>query len=131
MNNHFNVDMGKISLEGLDFFAYHGFYKPERLTGNRYRINLSVWVDFKPAALHDELGETVNYEKLYKIVKREMEKPSHLLEHIALRILEKILDSYDKIEKAKIKIIKFNPPIGGVCNNANVKLIQKRKKNRS
>lgn len=118
--------MGKITLEGLEFFAYHGFYKPERLTGNRYSIDLSVFTDFKPAAQHDDLSETINYETLYKIVKEEMGKPSKLLEHIALRILEKVFQEFSGVEKGEIKVVKFNPPIGGVCKNANVVLTQNR-----
>jgi dihydroneopterin aldolase len=110
--------MAIISLEGAEFFAYHGFYEEERKIGNKYRIDLSVSADVSMAAADDDLKETVNYEDLYAIIQKEMQTPSHLLEHIAHRIIEETYKKYRHIEWVEVSVSKYNPPIGGVCHRA-------------
>jgi dihydroneopterin aldolase len=80
---------GTVSLEGMAFFARHGFYEEERTLGNRYEVDIAVETPLGNAATNDELAGTVNYEGLYRIVREEMETPSKLLEHVAGRILER------------------------------------------
>jgi dihydroneopterin aldolase len=45
---------------------------------------------------------------------------SHLLEHIAGRILDAIYAEMDGIEKVTIKISKMNPPMGGKIGSVSV-----------
>jgi 7,8-dihydroneopterin aldolase/epimerase/oxygenase len=110
--------MAIISLEGAEFFAYHGFYEEERKIGNKYSIDISVSAEVASAAAEDRLEQTVNYEGLYAIVRQEMQVPSHLLEHIAYRIIEQTYATYPHIEWVEVKVSKYNPPIGGVCHRA-------------
>ncbi|MCU0449331.1 MAG: dihydroneopterin aldolase [Bernardetiaceae bacterium] len=109
-----------IALEGLEFFAYHGFYPEENKIGNRYGVDVQVETDFTEAALHDKLRETVNYGNLYEIVNGEMAQPAKLLEHLAYKILLRIFARFPAVECAQVSVSKFNPPIGGVCRAAKV-----------
>ncbi len=118
--------MGTITLEGIEFFAYHGFYQEERKTGNRYSVDISVETDFSQAAEEDKLQETVNYEKLYQMVRDEMQQPSKLLEHIAHRLIEQTFRAFSEIESVEVSVSKFNPPVGGVCRRAVVHLKRQR-----
>jgi len=111
---------GKVVLEGLEFHAYHGVYPHERSSGNKFEVDISVNTLFEESAFHDDLSGTINYEELYDIVKREMDKPSKLLESVAHAIAEKILEKFMAATKAEVTISKFNPPIGGVCKKAKV-----------
>ncbi len=119
--------MDKIILEGLEFFAYHGFYKAERRIGNKYGIDITLFVNAEIAASTDRLDDTIDYEKLYKIIDEEVKKPSKLLETIGLKIIKSIFKTFSKIHKIKILVKKYNPPIGGVCTFAAVELKRKRK----
>jgi dihydroneopterin aldolase len=114
--------MGIISLEGLEFFAYHGYSDEEQKTGNRYAIDIAVTADIKGAAQQDRLQLTVNYEALYRIIAEEMTHKSRLLEHIAERIIERTYQIYPQVELVEVSVSKFNPPIGGVCTRAKVTL---------
>jgi 7,8-dihydroneopterin aldolase/epimerase/oxygenase len=118
--------MGTISLEGIEFFAYHGYYDEEQKIGAKYAIDISVEADFERAAEKDDLAYTINYEVLYRIIKEEVKKPSKLLENIARRIIDRIFVEFHTIEKVEISISKFNPPVGGVCNRARISLIERR-----
>jgi 7,8-dihydroneopterin aldolase/epimerase/oxygenase len=114
--------VGIVALEGMEFFAYHGFYEEERKVGSRFIVDIAVTVDLSQAAQSDKLSQTVNYEVLYKIVKDEMEMPSHLLEHMAGRVVEKIYAKYPTIQSATVTIAKQNPPVGGVCRQSRITL---------
>lgn len=118
--------MGKIALEGIEFFAYHGYYEEERKIGNKYEVNIEVSTDLTLAANDDTLSGTVNYEVLYKIIQDEMMIPSKMLEHVGKRIVSKIMNEFEQIHSATIEISKFNPPVKGVCRKAKVTMTQSR-----
>lgn len=118
--------MGKVALEGMEFFAYHGFYDEEQKVGNKYAVDLEVSTDFSAAAREDSVEGTVNYETLYQLIKEEMAVSARLLEHLAYRINERILQKLPQVEAVTVSISKFNPPIGGVCQRSRVTLEGKR-----
>ena len=105
--------MGMIQLEDMEFYAFHGHFKEEQIVGNRFLVNLTLHTPMKRPAKSDNLKDAVNYQTAYEIVKKEMEKKSHLLEHIAGRILDALYDHFDTLEKVTIKVSKMNPPMGG------------------
>lgn len=111
---------GKVVLEGLEFHAYHGIYPDERSSGNKFEVDISVNTSFDESAFRDDLSGTINYEEIYALVKREMDKPSKLLETVAHGIAEAILANFMTASNAEVTISKFNPPIGGVCKKAKV-----------
>ena len=112
--------MDSIELKKMIFHAYHGVMKQERIVGNTYQIDLKLFHDLKRAIVSDKLEDTLNYADIYKIVKEEMLIPSHLLEHVAGRIVRKIKQNYPCISKIKIRLAKINPPIEGEIQEAAV-----------
>lgn len=118
--------LGKVSLEGLEFHAYHGVYPHERSSGNKFEVDIHVDTRFDDSAFRDDLSGTLNYEVLYAVVKTEMEKPSKLLETVGNAIAESVLQKFEEAISVEVKISKFNPPIGGVCRKASVQVSRKR-----
>ncbi len=112
--------MGKIRLEEMDFFAFHGYYEEEQKIGNKYSVTLQVETNFETAAKKDDLNGTINYEELYKIVKSVMQIPSKLLEHLGRNIIEKIQQQFGREIKVEVSISKHNPPIGGICSRSTI-----------
>lgn len=117
---------GKISLEGLEFHAFHGVYPHERESGNWFEVDISVEADILEGAIQDDLEKTVNYVLLYQYVREEMEKPSKLLETVAEKIVDRVLRSQPQVGRVEIKISKINPPIGGKCKKASLFLAKTR-----
>ncbi|WP_185850772.1 dihydroneopterin aldolase [Blattabacterium cuenoti] len=104
--------MGKILIENLRLFGFHGCMPEESLIGSHYTINLEIELDLNKASISDDLSQTVNYVDLYRIVKKEMSIRSKLIEHLAKRIVKKIKEhKKDSIKSTKIKICKENPPL--------------------
>lgn len=109
-----------VSLEGLTFFAYHGFYDEERKKGNDFVCDVSVQLKSFDT-LDDNIYDTVNYEDVYKIVESEMKLTRKLLETVALHIIRRIQE-LDNVTAAKVRIHKLNPPIEGKVERAVVEM---------
>jgi dihydroneopterin aldolase len=119
--------MGQIALEGMEFFAFHGYYDEEQKIGNKYGVDLYIQTDLHAAGTSDKLQETVNYEVLYRLVADEMLAPARLLEHLGHRVMDRILAQFPHVRAVRVCVSKFNPPLGGICRRARITLKRKRK----
>ena len=109
----------EISLEGLEFFAYHGYYPEEQSKGNTFSVDVKV-ISVLDSSEVGDLEKTVNYEVIFAIVEKEMGKSTALLETVAASILEEIFIQFAQVEQAEVAVSKFNPPIKGTCRKAKV-----------
>jgi dihydroneopterin aldolase len=119
--------MGIIKVENIRVFANHGCLSEETKIGSDYRVDLKVKANLQPSAKSDLLSETVDYVFLNRIVREEMQKPSHLLETVARRILDRVFNEDKLIKKATVCISKVNPPIGGDVEMVTIKMTNERK----
>lgn len=109
----FKKIMGKIEIENMEFYAFHGHFKEEQVVGNKFLVSISIETDCSKAAESDLLHDALDYQKVYKLIKLEMDRPSHLLEHVCKRILDRLYAEFDTIHSACLKVSKLNPPMGG------------------
>ncbi len=112
--------MGLIQIEGMEFYAFHGHYKEEQIVGSRFLVDLTIETDLEKPAESDNLKDAVNYQQAYGIIKVQMEQKSHLLENIASRILNALYSEMSGIKKARVKVSKMNPPVGGKVHSVSV-----------
>ena len=113
-------------MEGLEFFAHHGFYQEEQKIGNKFAVDIMIVTDLTGAAEHDALEETINYESLYKIIRHVMSEPTKLLEHLGKRIIDTVFEEFSQVSSVEVKVSKYNPPVGGICQRASVTLKEKK-----
>ena len=104
---------GIIELEEMKFWAFHGCLDTERKEGNLFLVDFKGEIDITNAAESDKLKDTVNYARIYDIVKTEMEIPSDLLEHVAGRIKRAIEAECPEFERFSVRVSKHNPPVEG------------------
>ena len=116
--------MGLIEIEGMDFFAYHGCFKEERVIGTRFIVDAWLITDTTEAETSDDLIHTVNYQAVYELLRHEMEKHSHLLENVARRMIDAIYKNFKEVTHVKIKVSKLNPALahGGKIRQVSVTL---------
>jgi dihydroneopterin aldolase len=116
--------MGLIEIEGMDFFAYHGCFKEERVIGTRFTVDAWLTADTTEAETSDDLIHTVNYQAVYELLRHEMEKHSHLLENVASRMIDAIYRDFKEVTYVKIKVSKLNPALahGGKIRQVSVTL---------
>ena len=118
--------MGKIQVNNIKVYSYHGCLEEESIIGSDYRVDVEVEADLSKSALTDELIDTVDYVHLNHIVKTEMAIRSKLLEYVVKRILDRIFKELEMVMFASVKVAKINPPIGGDVENVAVILEKKR-----
>lgn len=101
-------------MHGLTFYGTHGVNPEETELGQRFGVDVSMWVDMSDAAASDKLEDTVSYSAVYKLIRKEVEgKPSKLLEHLAGRLVDVILSHDKRIARVRVKVTKLNPPLRG------------------
>jgi dihydroneopterin aldolase len=114
--------MGIIEIEGMKFYAYHGHFPVEQVVGNNFEVYIRLEADCDKAAESDNLDDALNYQAVYETIKEVMQINSALLENVAKRILDTLYQKFPSIEKARIKISKINPPMGGEIERVSVTL---------
>ena len=114
--------MGVIRIEDMEFYAFHGHYHEEQIVGSHFMVDVTIETDTDRAGKSDELRDTLNYQSAYLIIKREMEKTSNLLEHIATRILDALYAELTGISKASVRVSKLNPVMGGRIGRVSVEV---------
>ncbi len=114
--------MAWIGIEQMEFYAYHGHFDEEQTIGNRFVLDFFFKTKTRKAEKSDELADTVDYSKVYLVIKEEMEKKSKLVENIARRIVDRVHDEFPEIKKMRLKIQKINPPIGNKVKSVSLEL---------
>ncbi len=118
--------MGIIKLKNIRTFSYHGCLVEESKIGSEYRVDLKIKTDLTTSATTDKLADTVDYVHLNKIVVEEMAIRSELLEHVAQRILDRIIKELNKVNQCRVEVAKINPPIGGDVQEVTILMSKKR-----
>ncbi len=115
--------MAVIALEGMHFFAYHGYYDEEQKMGTHFIVDVYIATNTKLAAQKDDLEGTVNYETIYFICRTEMKKTSKMIEAVAQRIIDRLQFVFgERTQGIKVRLRKLNPPLGGKVESAYIEL---------
>lgn len=116
-----------IRLQNAVFYGYHGNHHEERNLGGKYHVDAELETDFTEAALHDKLDETVNYEYVYNLIQNTLTQDKfHLIETIAKRIADKILETVPIVQAVTIRVRKPGAPIKGVVDHVEVEVYEER-----
>ncbi len=113
-----------IRLIELIFYAHHGLFAEEKTLGNTFVV--SVEVRIKPlewTKLPYQLGDTVDYGEVYKLVSGRMKEPEALLENLVTQLSEAIFALSERIEYVSVAVKKQNPPLGGLAQASEVVLV--------
>lgn len=111
-----------ITLNGMRFYAHHGVSPQETAVGNWFEVTVRVDYPFERAMEDDVLEGTLDYAALYDCVRREMEFPSKLLEHVAGRIRRAVCRTFPGVTGGCVQVVKLCPPIPGAMASASVEV---------
>ncbi|MBO4850777.1 MAG: dihydroneopterin aldolase [Prevotella sp.] len=113
--------MACVFIKNMRFHAKHGVLMQERKVGADFIVSIQVMADIQKAFTTDCVEDIISYATLFHLVKREMDIPSALLEHVAARIATSIFKVFDKAKEVEVEITKTNPPMGAQCDGAGVR----------
>ena len=68
------VSRDAIRLQNMPFYGRHGVNPEEQTLGQRFEIDVALFLDTRPAARQDDLRLTINYAHVYRDVKRIVEE---------------------------------------------------------
>ena len=117
-----------IRITGLELFGYHGVYDHEKQNGQRFLVDLAVWLDAESASVSDDLSQSLDYGELVKAVAAEVQGESvDLIEKLAAKVLA-VVWRFEKALVAEVTIHKPEAPVGFPVSDISVTLKRERPK---
>ena len=111
-----------VCIDNMRFRARHGVMPQEYDTGGTFQVSLRIGYPFEASLSTDDVNDTLNYAEVYEVVKKEMQIPSALIEHVAGRIIKALFTKFGRITTIDITLKKINPPMGADCDDVCVKM---------
>lgn len=108
-----------ISLNDLRFEAFHGIYEEERILGNTYVVDCMIELHEAEEIIR-HISETVDYAKVYDIIRNRMAEPTPLLETWCMETGKLIRDAFPEVRSIFIKLKKLHPPMEGFIGSSAV-----------
>ena len=78
--------MDSIQVNGIRAYGYVGYLPEERVLGQWFEVDLTLWLDLEPAGQSDNIEDTLDYREAIAIVKQ-------LIETAKFTLVEKINQS--------------------------------------
>jgi len=101
----------RITLTGLELFGHHGVYPAEKRDGQRFVVDITVWLDLTDAVATDDLARTANYGALADLAARVVTGPSRdLIETVAGEIADEVMRGYP-VHAVEVTVHKPSAPI--------------------
>jgi 7,8-dihydroneopterin aldolase/epimerase/oxygenase len=105
--------MALLRVKRLRYHAPHGVFAGERITGNRFEVDIELEYDSTAAVSADDVGRSIDYGKLADIAGSVMNGPPvNLIETLASRIGAQILRNFAAIDNLTVTVRKYSPEIG-------------------
>ena len=111
--------MISIKIKSARFFAHHGLYEEERKVANEFIVDLEIFFE-APVPIITKMEETINYIKVYELVKKQMLQTTDIIETLAMKITDTIHEIYPQVKKIMITITKKYPPVINFSGNVAV-----------
>ena len=116
-----------IRLHNAVFYAYHGVLSDEQVLGGKFEVDVELHCNLSAARRSDNLKDTINYEKVYAVMKEAVVGRKHfLIESLADAIATAILKEFKRVRKTVVRVRKPSAPIHGVLDHIEVEVEKSR-----
>ncbi|NNE43982.1 MAG: dihydroneopterin aldolase [Gemmatimonadetes bacterium] len=103
-------ELARITLSDMGVMGFHGHLAAEKELGQRFELDVELYVDVDAAGESDNLDDAVNYEKVYKLVESIVaDNRFNLLEALATEIADTVYEEFD-VEGLTLRIRKPHVP---------------------
>jgi len=118
----------RISLSNMAFYAFHGVAPGEKRDGQRFFVDVDLYLDLREAARSDDIKSTVDYEGVFHLIKTTVESQRfYLIEALADHLAHAILEGYS-VERVVVRVRKPSVPIQGILDHTEVEVDRSRAK---
>ena len=116
----------RIVLANMQFQGRHGYYEHELLQPQPFEVDVELVLNLQPAGTDDDLEQTIDYGRVYAIVRQIVESTSfRLLEAIAEAISHEILTEF-AVTEVGVRVRKPAVQLGGPLDHAAVEIWRRR-----
>ncbi|MEW6173571.1 MAG: dihydroneopterin aldolase [Bacillota bacterium] len=117
--------MDKIFLKGMAFFARHGVLPAEQEIGQRFVVDVTLYLDLSPAGGADEVDKTIDYVAVYRKVEEVVcGRSVRLIETLAESIAASILKSFG-VPEVSVRVKKPGAPLPGCFESVGVEIFRR------
>lgn len=103
--------MDSIQVSGIRAYGYVGYLPEEKVLGQWFEVDLTLWLDLSAAGTSDDISDTLDYREAIAIVKEQITTAKFdLVEKLVSAIADKIL-SLEKVSQVQVKLSKPAAPI--------------------
>ncbi|MBO4496120.1 MAG: dihydroneopterin aldolase [Clostridiales bacterium] len=119
--------MDKILMNSMRFVSHSGVLEEEKKNGQTFVVSLELFVSEIPAWKTDCLSDTIDYSKVFEIVKNTVENlQCDLIEYMAGEIMKNVMSAFEEVEKIMVRIEKPLAPIEGDFESMGVEITRSR-----
>jgi dihydroneopterin aldolase len=102
--------LARITLAEIGLVGHHGYHEAEKELGQRFEIDVDLFVDIERPGGTDRLTDAVNYEKVYELVEGIVRDDRFsLLEALVSDIVERIYREFD-VQGVTVRVRKPSVP---------------------
>jgi dihydroneopterin aldolase len=112
----------RIVLRNIRLEGRHGYYDHELERPQPFEVDVDLVLNLQPAGIDDDLEQTVDYGKVYDIVRQIVESTSYrLLEALAEAISHELLVAFP-VAEVGVRVRKPAVQLGGPLDYAGVEI---------
>ena len=117
------MPLDEIHVKNLEVFAKHGVFPEENRLGQKFLLDLTMFVDARPAGISDDLSASVNYGEVSAFMTQWMqENTCKLIEAAAEGLCQALLSRYALLKGVTLELKKPWAPVGLPLETVSVKL---------
>jgi len=103
-------ELARITLADIGLVGHHGYHAAEKELGQRFEVDVDLWMDVAESGKSDRLADAVNYEDVYKLIERIVRDDRFsLLEALASDLAGSIYEQFE-VEGVAVRIRKPSVP---------------------
>jgi dihydroneopterin aldolase len=101
----------RIELRGLTVRGHHGVFEHERLNGQDFVVDITLWMDLAQAAASDDLADTYDYAALAQLAADIVGgTPRNLIETVGANIADEVIKD-ERLHAVEVTLHKPQAPI--------------------
>jgi dihydroneopterin aldolase len=117
----------RIFVTGLLIHAHHGVMEHESKVGQRFVLDLELWIDLDSAARSDKLVDTVSYAAIVENATYAFTAQScRLVEAAAGAVADALLAAFARVTAVQVTVRKPHAPVAAIFADVGVTLLRHR-----
>ncbi len=115
--------MDRIILNNLAFYGYHGVRPEENQLGQKFYLDVTLYVDLHKAGKSDNIADTVHYGEVYHCIQQVVEHQRYqLIEALAEAVCHSVFVHFDRVEEITVHVKKPGAPVSGIFDYVGVEI---------